>query len=352
MKTVSVQTESSYTIYIENGLLDRAGELTHAVTKANCVVLVCDDIVDALYGARAVHAFEKAGFQTLKFVFKNGESSKNLQVYGELLEFLALSRVTRTDCIVALGGGVVGDMAGFAAATYQRGVDFVQIPTTLLACVDSSVGGKTAVDLSIGKNLVGAFYQPRAVLCDPQLLNTLPPEIFADGMAEVIKYGVVFSREFFDFLLRNDAKAHIETVIERCVTFKRDVVMQDERDFGLRGLLNFGHTLGHAVEACSGFTVSHGKGVAIGMVLMARGAYRAGLTESDCTNELIKLLKTYRLPTETDFSAEELFRHALADKKRDGAKITLIVPQEIGACTMYKTDAEGLKSVIEQGLTP
>ena len=350
MKTVAVNTGVPYTISIENGILDKCGAYTRAVTTAQTAVLVTDDIVDALYAARAEQSLQAAGFRTLKFVFPNGEASKNLRVYGEILEFLAENHVTRTDCIVALGGGVVGDMAGFAAATYQRGIDFVQIPTTLLSCVDSSVGGKTAVDLSAGKNLVGAFYQPRAVLCDPQTLSTLSDEIFADGMAEVIKYGAIFSREFFDFLQENDAKEHIETVIARCVTFKRDVVEKDERDLGLRGLLNFGHTLGHAVEGCSHFSVSHGKGVAIGMVLMARGAYKCGLTETDCTAELIAVLQKYRLPTETPFSAEDLFTHALSDKKRDGGKITLIVPKTLGECVLYKTDTEMLKNVIEQGI--
>lgn len=349
MKTVEVNTGTPYTIYIENGILDKCGEYVRAVAKAQTAVVVTDDIVDALYAARAEQSLQAAGFRTLKFVFPNGEAAKNLRVYGEILEFLAENHVTRTDCIVALGGGVVGDMAGFAAATYQRGIDFVQIPTTLLSCVDSSVGGKTAVDLAAGKNLVGAFYQPRAVLCDPQTLRTLSDEIFADGMAEVIKYGAIFSREFFDFLRDNDAKEHIETVIARCVTFKRDVVEQDERDLGLRGLLNFGHTLGHAVESRSHFAVSHGKGVAIGMVLMARGAYKCGLTETDCTAELIDVLHKYNLPIDSPYSAEELFCAALSDKKRDGRNITLIVPRLLGECVLYKTDTEMLKRVAEEG---
>ncbi len=351
MKTVAVNTGVPYTIYIENGILDKVGAYAQKLTKAQTAVLVTDDIVDALYAERAEQSLKEAGFQTLKFVFPNGEASKNLRVYGEILEFLAEHRVTRTDCIVALGGGVVGDMAGFAAATYQRGIDFVQVPTTLLSCVDSSVGGKTAVDLSAGKNLVGAFYQPRAVLCDPDTLHTLSDRIFADGMAEVIKYGAIFSREFFDFLAQNDAKENIETVIERCVTFKRDVVEKDERDLGLRGLLNFGHTLGHAVEACSHFSVSHGSAVAIGMVLAARGAYRCGLTNANCTEEITCILKKYHLPTETEFSAAELYSHALSDKKRDGRKITLIVPRTLGECVLYKTDTEELARVIEAGVT-
>ncbi len=350
MKTIPVHTGTSYDITIQNGILDETGVYLRALTRAKTAVIVTDDIVNGLYADRAEQSLRAAGFQTLKFVFPNGERSKNIRVYGEILEFLAENRVTRTDCIVALGGGVVGDMAGFAAATYQRGIDFIQVPTTLLACVDSSVGGKTAIDLEAGKNLAGAFYQPKAVLCDPETLSTLSDRLFSDGMAEVIKYGVIFDRDFFSFLAENDAKAHLETVIEKCVTFKRDVVEQDEKDKGLRGLLNFGHTLGHAVEGCSDFSVSHGSAVAIGMVLASRGAYRTGLTAKNCTEDILRVLKKYDLPTETEYSAEQLLRRALSDKKRDGDKVTLVIPKQMGECVLHKIDTDALLPFIEQGL--
>lgn len=351
MKTVSVHTGTSYDITIQNGILDEIGSYLRALTKAKTAVLITDDIVDALYAARAEKALKAADFQTLKFVFPNGERSKNIHVYAEILEFLAQNRVTRTDCIVALGGGVVGDMAGFAAATYQRGIDFIQVPTTLLACVDSSVGGKTAIDLTAGKNLAGAFYQPRAVLCDPETLSTLSAPLFADGMAEVIKYGVIFNKAFFRFLCTHEAKENLETVIETCVKLKRDVVEQDEKDRGLRGLLNFGHTLGHAVEGCSDFAVSHGSAVAIGMVLASRGAYLTGMTETDCTEQILEVLQKYNLPTATVYTAQQLLDRALSDKKRDGSTITLVIPKVLGECVLRKVSTDALLPFIEKGLS-
>lgn len=351
MKTVEVNASKRYTVTIAAGLRKSAGESIRAVTKAKTAVLVTDDIVNALYADETEQSLLAAGFQTERFVFAHGEASKTLTVLGALLEFLAEHHVTRTDCLVALGGGVVGDLAGFAAAVYQRGMDYIQMPTTLLACVDSSVGGKTAVDLTAGKNLAGAFYQPKAVLCDYETLETLPAEIFADGMAEVIKYGVILDSAFFTFLNTQDARAHVQTVIERCVTLKRDVVEQDETDRGLRGLLNFGHTLGHAVEACSHFGISHGSAVAIGMVLAARGAYKTGMTETDCTPALLEILRKYNLPTETEFDAQALYRQALADKKRDGGQITLILPKTLGNCVLHKIDTAALLPFIEQGLS-
>lgn len=350
MKTVAVHTGTSYDITIKNGILDEVGTYLRALTEAKTAVIITDDIVDGLYAERAQESLQASDFQTLKFVFPNGERSKNIHIYAEILEFLAQNRVTRTDCIVALGGGVVGDMAGFAAATYQRGIDFIQVPTTLLACVDSSVGGKTAIDLTAGKNLAGAFYQPRAVLCDPETLSTLSDRLFSDGMAEVIKYGVIFDKAFFDFLCENEAKENLETVIETCVKLKRDVVEQDEKDKGLRGLLNFGHTLGHAVEGCSDFSVSHGSAVAIGMVLASRGAYRTGMTDADCTAPLLKILQKYDLPTATEYSAEQLLERALSDKKRDGGSITLVIPKTLGKCVLYKVGTDALLPFIEKGL--
>lgn len=351
MKTVEVVASSRYPIYIGTGLLPRLGEMAGAVTKAKTVVLVTDDIVNELYAKVAEKSLQEAGFSTLKFVFPNGEASKNIHVYGTLLEFLAENHVTRTDCIAALGGGVVGDLAGFAAATYQRGIDFIQIPTTLLACVDSSVGGKTAIDLESGKNLAGAFYQPKLVVCDYSTLSTLSSAIFADGMAEVIKYGAIFDAAFLDFLDTHDAKAHLETVIEKCVTFKRDVVHLDETDKGQRGLLNFGHTLGHAIEGCSHFGVSHGSAVAIGMVLVSRAAFKSGMTDVDCSDTLMRILQKYGLPTETSYSANDLYTHALSDKKRDGGQITLCIPKALGKCVLHKISTDALLPFIEQGVT-
>ena len=204
--------------------------------------------------------------------------------------------------------------------------------------------------MKAGKNLAGAFYQPKLVICDYSTLSTLSDEIFADGMAETIKYGALFDGDFLKFLNENNARENLEYIIERCVTFKRDIVNVDETDKGLRGLLNFGHTIGHSIEKCSNFAVSHGSAVAIGMVLMSRGAYKAGIAEADITDFLISLLKKYKLPVSTDFSADELFSVTLSDKKRSGDDITLVVPSKFGECKLYKTGINSLKDIIEKGL--
>lgn len=350
MKTVEVSTGSKYNIVIGDGLLKDSGRLIREVTSAKTAAIVTDSVVDGLYSDTVRKSLEANGFETVKFVFPNGEKSKNINTYSDMLEFMAENRLTRSDCIVALGGGVVGDMAGFCAATYLRGISFVQIPTTLLACVDSSVGGKTAIDLKAGKNLAGAFYQPKLVICDYSTLSTLTDEIFADGMAETIKYGALFDGDFLNFLNENNARDNLEYIIEKCVAFKRDIVNVDETDRGVRGLLNFGHTIGHSIEKCSNFAVSHGSAVAIGMVLMSRGAYKSGITKADITEFLVSLLKKYNLPVSTDFSADELFRATLSDKKRSADDITLVIPSEFGKCELYKTQINSLKDIIEKGL--
>lgn len=350
MKTVEVSTGSKYNIVIGDGLLKDSGRMIREVTSAKTAAIVTDSVVDGLYSDTVRKSLEANGFETVKFVFPNGEKSKNINTYSDMLEFMAENRLTRSDCIVALGGGVVGDMAGFCAATYLRGISFVQIPTTLLACVDSSVGGKTAIDLKAGKNLAGAFYQPKLVICDYSTLSTLTDEIFADGMAETIKYGALFDGDFLNFLNENNARDNLEYIIEKCVTFKRDIVNVDETDRGVRGLLNFGHTIGHSIEKCSNFAVSHGSAVAIGMVLMSRGAYKSGITKADITEFLVSLLKKYNLPVSTDFSADELFDVTLSDKKRSGDDITLVIPSEFGKCELYKTQINSLKDIIEKGL--
>ena len=278
MTTVPVKASREYEVRIGSGLLRGAGEVVRQVCGGEAVMLVCGDIVNGLYADGVQGSLEAAGFRVCRFVYPHGERSKTAQTYFSLLNALAENGLTRSDCIVALGGGVTGDLAGFAAATYQRGVHYVQIPTTLLAAVDSSVGGKTAIDLPAGKNLAGAFYQPSLVLCDYDTLNTLPEDVFTDGCAEVIKYGVIWSEGLFE-RLKAPIRPQLEMVIARCVEIKRDVVQQDEFDTGVRGLLNFGHTIGHAVEKCSDFAVSHGRAVAIGMALITKAAYLAGICE-------------------------------------------------------------------------
>ena len=257
----------------------------------------------------------------------------------EALDALCAQQLTRKDAIAALGGGVAGDLAGFAASTYLRGIGFIQIPTTLLAMVDSSVGGKTAIDLPAGKNLAGTFYQPWLVLCDPDCLTTLPEDIFRDGCAEVIKYAVLGNAPFFDDLRAGSAHAQLEHIIETCVTMKRDIVAQDEFDRGQRQLLNLGHTFGHGIEACSGFAVSHGSAVAIGMAMMVRAAAAFGLCTEKTRDTVVDILRQYDLPVDCAFRAEDMLPTILHDKKAAGDTINLIVPTAVGQCRIVKTPA-------------
>ena len=269
MKTVEVRASGAYTVKIGSGLLDALGRELSALASGS-VLVVTDSNVAPHYLQRACASLRQAGFAVCSVEIPAGESSKNLENFGLLLRVLAQKRLTRTDTVVALGGGVTGDLAGFAAASYLRGVRLVQVPTTLLAMVDSSVGGKTAVDLPEGKNLVGAFHQPALVLCDTDTLDTLPEAVFREGCAEVIKTAILFDRPLFRQLAQQGTGFDREDVIARCVAHKRDIVAEDEFENGSRRLLNLGHTVGHAVEKCSGYTVSHGAAVAIGTAVMAR----------------------------------------------------------------------------------
>ena len=343
MKTVTIAASRQYDIKIGSGLLCTLGAAAAALGKARKVCIVSDSNVLPLYGAEAEASLRQAGLETSVFHFPAGEESKNAATYISLLEHLAENRLTRTDLIVALGGGVVGDLAGFAAATYLRGIRYIQVPTTLLAAVDSSVGGKTAVDLTAGKNLAGAFWQPSLVLCDTDTLNTLPEEIFLDGCAEVIKYAVLYDEAFFASLEQTGPRFDREAVIARCVRMKRDAVMADEFDTGERMKLNLGHTLGHGVEAGSHFTISHGKAVSIGMAMAARACGCADAPRIEA------LLETFRLPTRTELSSRVLLDCALADKKRSGATVNLILPERIGACAIVPTGVDSLLSFIEAG---
>ena len=332
MQTIKVATHTPYNVEIASGLLQNAGARIHAICGGQTAAVVSDDTVFPLYGAAVCTGLEAAGCRVVPFVFPHGEASKNLSTYAELLNFLAEKRLTRTDVLIALGGGVVGDLTGFAAATYLRGVRYVQIPTTLLAAVDSSVGGKTAVDLPAGKNLAGSFHQPALVLCDPDTLKTLPDAIYRDGCAEVIKYGMLGNAAFLQELAQTPARDQLAHVIATCVAMKRDVVSADEFDHGQRQLLNFGHTFGHAVEACSRFAISHGSAVAIGMAMMTRAAVHRGLCPQCVLDTLTGLLTQYGLPQTTDFSCDMLYGALCADKKIEGSSIHLIVPDAPGRC--------------------
>jgi 3-dehydroquinate synthase len=329
---LSVKTSKSYSILIEKGCIKQVGIRAKSLFQPGAKALVVTDSnVAPLYGECVLNALREAGFSPVVHIFPAGEESKKLSSISKMYAALAENSFTRSDFIVALGGGVTGDMAGFAAATYLRGIPFVQIPTSLLAQIDSSVGGKTAVDLPEGKNLVGAFYQPSLVLIDSDTLATLPPRYFADGMGEAIKYGCIKSRALFDLIANEDIHSKIEELIYRCVDMKRQVVERDEFDAGERMLLNFGHTFGHALEKLYAFgKLSHGEAVGIGMVMMAKCGEGAGITNPGTAEKIITVLKKYHLPIQDDMPINEILAATELDKKSSGDTIQVILLKEIG----------------------
>lgn len=350
MNTVSVQASKTYSVLIGHNLLAQIGAYIQNVHGPCKAAIVSDSNVWPLYGDTVQQSLESAGYQVCSYIFPAGEASKNMDTYSSIVNFLAEHQLTRSDLVIALGGGVVGDMTGFAAATFLRGIAYIQVPTSLLAMVDSSVGGKTAIDLPAGKNLVGAFYQPCLVLCDISTLKTLPEEIFRDGCAEVIKYGVLFDPVLFSHLREYGLDFDHEYVITRCVELKRDVVATDEFDTGDRQRLNLGHTFGHAVEAQSHFSVSHGQAVAIGMALISRASYAKLLCNEQTMTDVCNTIQSFGLPTQTQYKSGQLITSALSDKKRSGNSVNLIIPRSIGDCSIYPIAVTDLQSFIEAGL--
>lgn len=345
MRGVTVKTSATYEVLIGSGLLQKAGEAVKKVISPCKAAIVTDSTVVHLYEETVRQSLTEAGFSVCTFVFPAGEASKNIHTLSHLLEFLAKEEMTRTDLIVALGGGVTGDLAGFGAAVYLRGIPFVQIPTTFLAAIDSSVGGKTAVDLEAGKNLAGAFYQPKLVLCDTDVLQTLPEVVFADGIAEALKYGVLGDTVLFEKIAGGDFRQDLEEIIETCVSMKRDVVEEDEFDTGKRQLLNLGHTFGHAIEQKSHFQMTHGHAVAIGMHLIAKVAEAKGIAEKGTAAAIAKALEQNQLPKETAFSPAEVAEGTLRDKKRRGGTISFVFPKKIGACKIVKISVEEVEEL-------
>lgn len=328
----------SYPITIGSGVMAQIGTSLQAANIAKRYGIISDDRVSALYGEQIRRSLQQAGISSELIVFDNGEASKHLQTIGTLASELAALGFDRGDSLLALGGGVVGDITGFLASIYMRGIPFVQVPTSLLAQVDSSVGGKTGVDIPEGKNLIGTFYQPKAVYIDTDVLKTLPVEEFLSGMAEVIKYGASIDANFFIWLGENREAilalepAAIVPMIRRCCEFKASVVEQDEREGGLRRILNFGHTIGHAVEAASGYQLIHGYAVAIGMRAVAELAVRCGYADKGVAAMILELLRQYRLPTEipTGLDRDALRRYLQADKKTIGGRVFFVMPEAIG----------------------
>lgn len=342
--TIHVDASRSYDIVIGRGILAGLGEFVRPLLGDCRLAVLTDSNVDAFYGSAIMDNLQAAGYNACKYVIPAGEASKCADNLLAFLNFMAGEQLTRSDAVVAFGGGVVGDLGGLSASLYLRGVKYVQVPTTLLAAVDSSVGGKTAIDIPAGKNLVGSFYQPVLVCCDTTLMDTLPASIYRDGCAEVIKYGMILDKELYALLQAPPFERG--SVVARCVEIKRDVVEQDEFDNGLRGLLNFGHTFGHAIEKLSNFAVTHGEAVAKGMVIAAKIAPLCGLC--DVTAELSALLERYGFDLSCPYSATEMHDAMLADKKRRGGSITIVLPRAIGDCALVTVTIEELKDLLNR----
>ena len=343
MKTIEVRTGRPYNIFIEHGIINNAGKYVREVSKAVRAVIISDSNVAPIYADTVEDSLKENGFETSVFVFEAGEERKRLATIEKMYEHFFEHNITRTDIVVALGGGVTGDMAGFAAASYLRGIDFVQIPTSLLSQVDSSVGGKTGVDLPTGKNLVGAFWQPDVVLIDPDTLNTLPTKFFNDGMGEVIKYGCIRSKPLFERLERENAKDIIDDIIFECVSIKRDVVENDERDTGERAILNFGHTFGHALEKLHDYSgITHGEAVAVGALTLTKITEGKNITAKGTSERIYDLLKKYDMPTETEFSLADIVKATKGDKKSSGKSLNFIFIRDIGECFINKIENDNI----------
>lgn len=346
MKIINVRTSCPYDVIIERGSIKKSGELISQVIKSKKTAIITDDTVNSLYTDTLVESLEKSGISASVFVFPHGEQSKNLENLGNIYDFLCKSEITRSDFLIALGGGVVGDITGFAAASFLRGIEFVQIPTTLLAQVDSSVGGKTAIDITGGKNLVGAFKQPALVICDSDTLLTLPQSELSCGMAEVIKYGMIRDEKLFEILEKHNISnidEVMDDIVYTCIDIKRDVVEGDEFDRGERMILNFGHTLGHAIEGWHNYTdYTHGMGVAVGMCLIT------DKLAPELSERLKKCVLAYNLPVSTEAPMSELLPYCSKDKKRESGNISYIVCKTVGKAEICKTTVSEFEKAMEE----
>ena len=351
--TIHVNTGRPYDVIIERGVLNKCGELIKKVLpKAKSCVIVSDSNVGPLYVQTVRNMLEDAGYKVFINIFPAGEENKRLPVIEGMYETFTFAELSRSDFAVALGGGVTGDMCGFAAATYLRGIPFVQIPTTVLSQNDSSVGGKTGIDLECGKNLVGSFHQPCLVLADTDTLSTLPQRYVTDGFGEIIKHGCIKSAELFELIEKHGTDMNaIEELTARSIEIKAGVVERDERESGERMLLNFGHTMGHAIEKCSNYTgIAHGEAVGIGMLIMARAGESAGLTVSGTSERIEAVLKKCGLPTKCGFTAEEICEAAMLDKKRRGEYMNTVLLREIGDSFVYRIKCAELLDFVRKGM--
>lgn len=349
-RIVHIEAEPAYDVLIGHGLLHDAGKAILSVSDACRVTLVADDTVAPLYAPTVRESLIRCGFEVIDYIFPHGENSKSTQQMIDLVVFMSRSAMTRADLVVALGGGVTGDLAGLAASLYLRGIRLIQIPTTLLAAVDSSVGGKTAVNLPAGKNLCGSFWQPSLVICDVDVFDTLTEEVFRDGLAESVKYAVLKDPDLFAEFETFKRGDDLTNIVAECVKMKNDYIVHDIRDHGERQFLNLGHTPAHAIEVCSSFEMSHGHAVAVGMMIMARASETLDLAEEPFADRLEALLKKHGLPVGVPYTAQDLVQVAYSDKKRRGGSITLVMPLRVGHCVLYPVPVEKLQDIFEAGI--
>ncbi len=350
MYTIDINASVGYKVKISGGILRDVGAELKQIKSSPCkVAVISDDTVYSIYCATVVESLLSEGYDCRTLAFPSGEESKCFSTLERIVEFLARNKFSRSDILLSLGGGVVSDIVGFAAAIYLRGSDFVACPTTVLAAIDASVGGKTAIDLEYGKNLVGAFHQPRLVLCDTDTFSTLKPQVYSDGIAEAIKCGLISDAELFALLEDGDVKQNIDEIVLRSVKVKKQLVEKDEFDRGDRQLLNLGHTIGHAIEARSGYAQSHGSCVAAGLAHITRAAYKKGWLSEDIRERVCRVLEKHSLPTGCRYSADELVPVIQNDKKVSGDGITLAIPERIGASVLRKVALSDIDEIVRLG---
>ncbi|MGP1569756.1 MAG: 3-dehydroquinate synthase [Eubacteriales bacterium] len=358
MQKVDINVSTKYEILIGHDLIFRTGEIIKRLDKDVKICIITDENVKKLYEKIVRKSLEESGYTVFTFTFEAGEKSKNLRTVSDILEYMAGAEFTRSDLIVALGGGIAGDIAGFVASIYLRGIDYVQIPTTFLAAADASVGGKTAVNLEQGKNLAGTFWQPALVICDCSTFASLAWEDFADGIAEAIKCACICDSKLFKMLYDNanlitpdmENRKILENIVKKCIKIKADIVEKDEKDDGIRQILNFGHTVGHAIEKCSDFEISHGSAVAQGMYVMVKALAKMGILKVEDAEQIEDMLKTYGFNLNIEYTPSEIMRFALKDKKRKGDSVALVLIDKIGHGYLQKFPISQLQEVISMGM--
>lgn len=347
MKRITVNTSKQYDVLLGSGLIRQLPALLAPVCEGRKIGIITDDTVEGLYANNVAQDLAAAGYQVSTFAFPHGEGSKHIGTLSDILEYFAERHFTRKDVFLSIGGGVVGDITGLAAALYMRGIQFIQVPTTLLSMVDASVGGKTAVDLKAGKNLIGAFWQPSMVVADTQVIAYLPDGIFAEGMAEVIKSDLIANAGIVKWVQEGTVKSHLEETIESCIQMKRKVVEQDEYETkGLRKVLNMGHTVAHAIEKLSGYEVSHGIAVATGLVWEAKISSYLGLCAPGLVDEIRQAVDAFGLYYDVPYAVEAMVEAMKSDKKNDDSRIDFVFPITYGKWEERKLEKRELTDII------